>query len=122
MKRAITVLGLTVFLAAVLSAADVTGIWKGAFDFNGTSVPLTFNLKSEGDAVTGTVDGLPTPAAKIQEGKLQGEAVSFWLTIDYQGQPVKLVYKGKLSGDQIQFQFGTEDGSWGTEVTAKRSS
>ena len=122
MKRTLALTGLVVLLAALLSAADVTGIWKGAFDYNGNSVPVTFNLKSSGDAVTGTIDGLPTPNAEIKEGKLQGQDMSFWITIEYQGQNIKLVYKGKLSGDEIKFTFGTEDGSWGTEVTAKRSS
>ncbi len=121
MKRALSLTGSLLFLAAWLPAADVNGVWKGAFDYNGNSVPLTFNLKSSGEELTGTIDGMPTPAAKIMDGKLQGEAVSFWITIDYQGQPIKLVYKGKVSGDQIQFSFGTEDGSWGTELTAKRS-
>jgi len=121
MKRALTLVGLLGVCAALLLAADVTGTWKGSFEYNGNAVPITFNLKSTGDAVTGTIDGLPTPAAEIKDVKIQGEAVTFWITIDYQGSPIKLVYKGKLSGDQIQFQFGTEDGSWGTEVTAKKS-
>ena len=109
MKRTLALTGLVVLLAALLSAADVTGIWKGAFDYNGNSVPVTFNLKSSGDAVTGTIDGLPTPNAEIKEGKLQGQDMSFWITIEYQGQNIKLVYKGKLSGDEIKFTFGTED-------------
>ena len=123
MKNVVRLLGLFAFLAFVpfVHATDVTGTWKGAFDFNGNSVPLTLNLKNSAEAVTGTVDGLPTPAAQIQDGKLQGESVTFWISIDYQGQPVKLVYKGKVSGDEIQFTFGTEDGSWGTELTVKRS-
>jgi hypothetical protein len=121
MKRA---LALSVFLmlaAGILSAADVTGVWKGAFEYSGQSVPVTFNFKNDGGAVTGTVDGMPTPNAKIEEGKLDGEQISFWIAIDYQGMNLKLVYKGKIAGDQITFQFGTEDGSWGTEMTAKKS-
>jgi hypothetical protein len=121
MKRAATLTGLLLLLTVLLSAGDVTGIWKGSFDFQGNPVPLTFNLKADGEAVNGTIDGMPTPAVKIQDGKIKGEEMSFWVTIDYQGTPVKLVYKGKVSGDEIHFNFGTEDGSWGTEVTAKRS-
>ncbi len=121
MKRLLTLASFLCLTAAWLLATDVSGTWKGAFDYNGNSVPLTFNLKSSGGAVTGTIDGLPTPAAKIQDGKVEGEAVSFWINIDYEGQTIKLVYKGKVSADQIQFSFGTADGSWGTEVTAKRS-
>jgi hypothetical protein len=120
MKRALILTSFLFWFAALLSAAGITGTWKGAFDFQGTSVPVTLDLKGDGETVSGTVDGLPTPMVQIQDGKLQGEAVSFWITIDYQGQPVKLVYKGKLAGDEIQFTFGTDDGSWGTDLTVKR--
>ena len=103
-----------------LHAADVTGAWKGAFDFNGNSMPLTINLKSQGDIVTGTVEGLPTSPAEIHEGKLTGNEVDFWVDTDYQGQEYKLVYKGKLDGDQIDFNFGTDDGSWGSSLIARK--
>ena len=104
------------------SAPDVTGSWKGAFDFQGTSVPLTFHLTVAGGIVTGTVDGLPTTPAEIHDGKVDGDTVTFSVTTDYQGTPVKLVYTGKVSTDGIKFTFGTEDGSWGTELTATKGS
>lgn len=100
------------------AAADITGTWKGSFDFQGTSVPLTFHLTSAAGAVTGTVEGLPTTPAEIHEGKLDGDTVTFWVNTDYQGQTYKLVYKGKVAAGQIVFTFGTDDGSWGTELTA----
>jgi len=121
MKRTLEICGLALLLAVLASAADLTGTWKGAFEFNGNSVPLTFNLKHSGDTVTGTIEGLPTPNAKIEEGKVAGDALTFSVNIEYEGNPVKLVYKGKIAQDEIQFQFGTEDGAWGTEMTAKRS-
>ncbi|MBZ5726225.1 MAG: hypothetical protein LAP87_14655 [Acidobacteriia bacterium] len=122
MRTALKLGSICSFLAVLLFAAEVTGTWKGAFDFQGDSVPLTFNLKSSGGALTGTVEGLPTTPVDIHDGKLDGDTVTFWLTTDYQGQTYKLVYKGKVSGDQIQFTFGTDDGSWGAELTAKKSS
>ena len=109
-------------LVALASAADVAGTWKGAFDFNGQSVPLTFNLKTSTDGLTGTVEGLPTTPTAVHDGKVDGDNITFWVNTDYQGETYKLVYKGKVSGDQIQFTFGTEDGSWGAQVTAKKSS
>jgi hypothetical protein len=47
--------------------------------------------------------------------------VTFAVTTDSQGSPVRLVYKGKVSADGIKFSFGTEDGSWGTELTVVKS-
>ncbi len=102
-------------------APNITGSWKGAFELNGTSMPVTFNLKSAASVVTGTVEGLGPAPVEIHEGKLDGESVTFWLNADYQGQTYTLVYKGKITAGQIQFDFGTADNSWGASVTAKKS-
>src|SRR5580658_9068185 len=112
-------LGMT---AVMLLAADAAGTWKGSFDFNGTTVSLTFNLKTNGAAVTGTIDGLPTEASEIKEGKVDGDSITFWSMTEYQGSPVKLVYHGKIAGDQISFTMGTDDGGWSTDLVAKRGS
>jgi len=108
--------------AAAPVAMDVTGTWKGAFDYNGTSVPLVIHLTSAAGEVTGTVEGLPTTPAEIHDGKLDGDTVSFWVTTNYQGATYKLVYRGKATADQIVFTLGTEDGSWSSELTTEKGS
>ncbi len=110
------------FAATLSIAADAAGTWKGSFDFNGTAVPLTFNLKTAGSTVSGTIDGLPTEAPEIKEGKIDGDTIAFWCMTEYQGMPIKLVYKGKIDGDQISFTMGTEDGSFSTDLVVKRGS
>ncbi len=107
--------------APAMAGLDVTGTWKGSFDFQGTSTPLTIHLTSTAGVVTGTVEGLPTTPAEVHEGKLDGDTVSFWLNTDYQGQTYKLVYKGKVTAGQIAFSFGTDDGTWGTQMTATKA-
>ncbi len=121
MRRIFALASLLFAIVGMLSAADVSGQWKGSFDFNGTPVPLTFNMKQADANLTGTIAGLPTPDVPIKDGKVDGDNVTFWVGIEYQGNPVKLVVKGKLSGDEIKFSIGTEDGAWGTELTAKKS-
>lgn len=122
MKAVLGFMGLMVALlvSPAAGAADVSGTWKGAFDFNGTSVPLAINLKVAGADVTGTIEGLPTTPTDIHDGKVDGDNVTFWINSDYQGQTYKLVYKGKVTADHIDFEFGTEDGSWGTTLTVKK--
>jgi riboflavin synthase alpha subunit len=100
---------------------DVSGVWKGAFDFQGSPVPLTFHLTAANNVVTGTVEGLPTTPVEIHDGKVDGDTVTFWVNSDYQGTTYKLVYKGTVSADGIKFTLGTEDGSWGTELTATKA-
>lgn len=123
MKAVLRLMGLMVValcMGAAAHAADLNGTWKGAFDFQGTSMPTTLHLTVAGAAVTGTIEGLPTSPAEIHEGKIEGDAISFWVNTDYQGTTYKLVYHGKVSADQIAFSFGTDDGSWGAELTVKR--
>ena len=120
MKRNLVVTGLLILLAGLASAADLTGKWEGSFKYNEQAVPLTIELKGTTE-ISGTVTGMPGGVAQIKEGKLDGENLSFWIVIDYQGNPVKLVYKGKVNGNEIRFMFGTEDGSWGTELIAKKA-
>ncbi len=119
--RLLCLLSLIAVLPAA-KAADVSGTWKGAFDFQGTSVPLTIHLTMDGTKVAGTVEGLESGTAEIHEGTLNGDTVTFWLNTDYQGQTYKLVYKGKVTADQISFDFGTEDGSWSAPLTVKKDS
>lgn len=123
MKLVLRLLLLLPFIAAVprAQASDVSGTWKGAFDFQGNSVPVTLHLKEDGTKITGTVEGLPTSPVDIHDGTVDGDTVSFWVNTDYEGQTYKLVYKGKLAADAISFDFGTEDGSWSSPLTVKKS-
>ena len=122
MKRFFALIGFLALTVASLTAADVTGKWAGSFAVNDTKVELTFDLKISGNALTGTVGGLPTASVEIKDGKIDGAKLTFWVVTDYQGSPVKLVYTGELSGAEIKFTMGTEDGSWSTELGAKRGS
>src|SRR5208282_2793287 len=125
MRNFLRIVGLVAFLSVLpaANAADPSGTWKGALDFQGSNVPLTFHFTVANGAATGTVEGLPTTPAEIHDGKVDGSTVAFWVNTDYQGQTYKLVFKGAVSaaGDQIAFTFGTEDGSWSAQLTAAKS-
>jgi hypothetical protein len=101
-------------------AIDLTGVWKGSFDANGTNMSVSFNLKSASSVVTGTLEGVGATPIDIHDGKIDGNVVTFWLNADYQGQTYVLNYKGNVTADHIDFAFGTADGAWGTTVTVKK--
>ncbi|HUP04138.1 MAG TPA: hypothetical protein VMU19_09120 [Bryobacteraceae bacterium] len=122
MKASAKLAAIFLLVTGLLAAADLNGSWKGQFDFNGNAVPLTFALKADGAALTGTVTGLPAGAAEIKEGKIQGASISFSVDTEYQGNPVKLVYKGQVQDDGIHVNMGTEDGSWAIDFVIKRGS
>lgn len=125
MRNLLRVLGFVAFLMVLpgAHAADVSGTWKGAFDVEDSNVSVTFHFTVANGAVTGTLEGLPTTPVEIHDGKLDGDTVTFWANTDYQGQTYKLVFSGKLSaaGDQIAFTLETDDGSWGTDMTATKA-
>lgn len=122
MKAALRLIPLVVLVCMLpeAHAADLTGAWKGAFDFNGDSIPVTIHLKADGATVTGSIEGLPTSPTDIHDGKIASDTVTFWANTDYQGQTYKIVFTGKMNGEQIDFSFGTDDGTWGTTLTVKR--
>ena len=128
MRRLFSLLGLIglITLIPAARAADPSGTWKGAFGYQGSNIPVTIQLQANGSKVTGTVqtgpvEGVSTIAAEIHDGAVSGDTVSFWVNTDYQGQTYKLMYKGKVTADEINFDFGTDDGSWSSPLTVKKS-
>jgi hypothetical protein len=121
MKRVPTVAGLLVVLATLLYSADATGKWKASLDAGGETHDLTFDLKASGDTLTGTVGGLTAQPSEVKDGKVQGDTVSFWAMGEYQGQPLKLVFKGQVLENEIHFTMGLDDGSWSSDLVAKKA-
>jgi hypothetical protein len=120
MKRTAIFVFLLMAMAGAAAAADATGTWKGTLDTDDGSRELTFDLKADGDKLTGTVAGLLDRALDVDEGKIEGSTISFSVMSEWEGDPVKLVYKGELADDEIKFTMSAEDGSWSRELKVKR--
>ncbi|MFN7995782.1 MAG: hypothetical protein U0Q18_19380 [Bryobacteraceae bacterium] len=110
-------------LAVASFAADVNGKWLAQMQGrNGQTREVTFNLKADGNALTGSVT-TPRGDVPISDGKVDGDQISFSQTMQFGGNEVKLLYKGIVSGDEIKFTRSREGGEGRTqEFTAKRSS
>lgn len=113
---------LSCLVAAVTWAADVTGKWTAEVPGrDGNTRQVTMNLKADGDNLTGTISG-PRGETDISEGKINGEEISFSVSLQFQGNPVKVNYTGKVSGDEIRFRMRREGGQGeGREFTARRA-
>ena len=107
-------------MAAIVSTADMTGTWAGSFKYNEQDVPIRLALKGDSE-ITGTVEGLPGGTAQIKDGKLQGDNVTFWITIDYQGNPLKLVYKGNVRETKSSASSARRMGVGGDAVHSQES-
>jgi hypothetical protein len=114
-------LTLTVVAPSVL-AADVSGKWKSEFETQIGHLKYTYELKVEGEKVTGKafreLDGTRT-TIEIVEGKIKGDEVSFVEPLKVQEQDIRIEYKGKLAGDEIKFVRKVGDFAT-TEIVAKR--
>ncbi len=82
----VVVLSLSLALPAL--AADVTGQWKAEFDTPVGVQKYTFDLKVDGEKLTGKAAFErmgQTGEAELKEGKVSGDTVSFVETFDAQG-------------------------------------
>lgn len=109
-------------LAITASAADVSGKWTAQVPGRGGQMrDTTFNLKADGDKLTGTMSG-PQGDIEIKDGKISGDNLSFKVNLEFNGNSIVLLFKGVSSSDQIKFTRGREGAEQTQEFTAKRAS
>ena len=97
-------------------AADVAGKWTSEFDSQIGLQKYTFDLKVDGEKVTGKASFErmgEKGEVDLLEGKLVGDQISFVETFDAMGNSVRIEYKGTVKGDEIALtrqvgEFATE--------------
>ncbi len=106
--------------AALLYAADITGTWTGTMIAGDNPIPLTYNFKQDGAKLTGTVTG-PNGDLRLDDGKVDGDKVSFSVMVDMGGTPTKFTGEGTIkSADEIVLKTTTPDFE-APPMTLKRS-
>lgn len=110
-------LGLFALSAA---AADVSGKYTAEVaGRGGNTMTQTFNLKADGEALSGTVV-TPRGEQPITEGKISGDTLSFTTVVKLQDREMKIMYSGTVAGDGIKFSRQREGADQKQEFTAKR--
>lgn len=119
------------FLSTTISAqdkaaktVDPSGTWRWEYDFGGETMKDSLRLNlSKDNSVVGQYKGREEKPVDITEGKIEGDALSFLLTLDFQGTSVKLQFKGKVQGDAIdgKVTISTSEGSQEYPWAPKRS-
>ena len=117
-------------LAAVLvtslplqaAEAAVAGKWTAQVPGrgDGQTRDVTFNFKTAGDKLTGTMSGRQGDV-EIADGKIKGDEISFDVTMTMQGNATKMTYKGKVAGDEIKFTRHRDGSDRTSEFTAHRA-
>lgn len=112
---------LIVAFAFAAAAADVAGKWTAQVPGRGGD-PVTTNitLQVDGAKLTGTIS-TPQGETKIEDGKVDGDKISFVTNVNFGGNAVKIIYKGTVSGAEIKFTREREGGQ-AREFVAKRPS
>jgi hypothetical protein len=103
-------------------AADITGKWTTEFDSQVGLQKYIFEFKVEGTKLTGrAISNIGGNEAKtdLQEGKINGDEITFVENLNYQGMELRISYKGQISGDEIKFSRTVGDAG-GEQFVAKR--
>ena len=108
------VLGL---LALPAGAADVNGQWHAEFEGRRGRQKIQFEFKAGEGKLTGKTlsqFGGETREVEIQDGKIEGDTLSFVQVLNFQGNDMRVEYTGKLGDDGIAFtrkvgDFGTSE-------------
>jgi hypothetical protein len=90
-----------VLVAAPARAADVDGKWTGSLDTPMGAIQVGFNFKADGAALTGTTTGPDGAEVAIKNGKVDGDKISFVVSIDFGGMAFDLNYTGVVGKDSI---------------------
>jgi hypothetical protein len=113
-----SVLALVLLLSAgFVFSADVDGKWAGTIP--GMDIPVSYTFKADGNTLTGTSSGPENAVIPIKDGKINGNNISFTVTIDMGGQEMKMEYKGVVSGDAIKLTLDMMGQP--TEIPLKRA-
>ena len=102
------------------TAADITGKWTASFDTQIGVQNYTYEFVVKDGVLTGKAKSENGESA-LQNGKVEGDAVTFVENLQFQGMDIRIEYKGKItSADEIKFtrqvaDFATE------QLVAKRA-
>jgi hypothetical protein len=112
---------LSFFLVSLSAfAADVAGNWKATAEGPNGTMTRTFTFKVDGAKLSGETVSSMLGKSTIEDGKVDGDTVSFVINVKFQDNEMKVSYKGKLAGDQLNLTAETPQGeiAW----VAKRGS
>ena len=101
---------LFLLLATAAWATDITGTWKGDVSTpDGNTFTLTYTFKQDGAKLTGTVLGPQGDPLPLDNGKVEGEKISFSVKVDFNGGTI-FSSEGTINGDEITLKTKADTG------------
>ena len=105
--------------AVTALAANITGKWNATVETPRGTQEMSFDFHVAGAALTGKVT-TPRGESDIQDGKIDGDNLSFTQVVNFNGNEMKINYTGKVDGDSIKFTRTVGDRP-AVEFTASRA-
>jgi hypothetical protein len=104
------------------SPVNIDGTWRGKIEHNirmskgggGEQAAhhevdeMFFSFKREGDVLKGSVSKSPGQWIPIEDGKIEGNKISFTNRSTFGEREITWNYKGKIKGDKIKIKSGTD--------------
>ena len=90
-------------------AADIDGKWVGSIDSPQGAMMVTYTFMSEGNMLTGTTAAPDGSALPIKDGKIDGNKISFTLTLDFGQGPTTFAYTGEVSPTDLKLHTSFMD-------------
>lgn len=83
-------------------AINPSGTWRWEYELGDAKMKdsLLLNLNKDNKLV-GHYKGREDKLVEIKDAEIDGDSLSFLLTLEYQGTPLKLEFKGKVKEDEI---------------------
>ena len=107
--------------ALTASAADITGNWKATAEGPNGAMERTFVFKVQGNKVTGETTSSMMGKSTLENGKVEGDTVTFTITGHFGDNEMKLDYKGKIASDGNSIKFTVDANGNTIEWNAKRA-
>ena len=83
-------------------AADVDGKWTGIVAGQAGPMNVSFTFKADGAKLTGTTVNFDGTDIAIADGKVDGQNITFKVTLDFGGMPFVMNYKGAVTPAEIK--------------------
>lgn len=114
------ILILVMIAALNVLGAEVSGVWKASAEGPQGQMERTFTFKADGSKLSGETVSERTGKSTIEDGKVDGDNLSFQIKIKFQDQEMVIQYKAVVKGDAMKMTAERPDGGNAIEWTAKR--
>src|SRR6266567_5354779 len=99
MRKHFAVIALLLAVLAVAAlGADITGNWTGSMSMGDNQFTLSYTFKQDGEKLTGTVTGPGGNALPLNDGKVQGDKLSFTVQAEGPNGSFKISSEGTVKG------------------------